>query len=244
MKIVSNEARVKHESRIAKFGIYGSLAVLLGGLAITLFGTQRGMVNEGNLGLFYAVYAGILITGLLISRFGMFYGNRHLSPFRAETQLRDNLRGLDRRHTLLLFQAPHDYLLIEPGGVTAMIYKSQPGMISYADGKWRQAQGMMARLIGRTESLGDPKAEMDTATVKVQAFLKERLPNVSIPVRGMIVFGHPQSKLQVPSTPFAILKPDGIKDYLRGAGKWKELPAGVQRQLREALGAPAQPEAG
>jgi hypothetical protein len=243
MKIVPNEARVKKESRLAKAGIYGSLAVLLGGLVLTLFGTQRGLVNDSNLMAFYAIYAGILLLGLMLSRFGMYYGNRHLSPYRPETQMRDHMRGLDKRYALLLFQEPHDYMLVEPGGVTAVVYKNQTGLIKFDGSKWGQAQGFFTRVLGRSEALGDPKLEMDAATTKVAAFLKEKLPGVTIPVRGMIVFGHPEARLQVPSTPFAVIKADGVKDYLRGAGKWKELPTGVQRQMREVLGAPAVSEA-
>ena len=40
MRIVVNEAKVKRESNIGKFAIYGSLAILMGGLALTLFGKQ------------------------------------------------------------------------------------------------------------------------------------------------------------------------------------------------------------
>ena len=239
MRIVTNEPRVKRESILAKVGIYGSLAVLMGGLALTLFGQQWGLLSAQNIIQFYVIYAGILLVGLLISRFGMFYGNRHLSPQRPELQLKDNLKGLDRKFTLMLFKEPHDYILIEPGGVSAFICKNQQGAVSFKNGKWKNSQGIISRIIGRNEPLGDPKKDSDEVLTSISTMLKAKLPSYQIPLRSIVVFCSPQVRLNVDPTPYAVLKPDGLKDYLRGAGKWKELPASVQRALRDALGAPA-----
>lgn len=241
MRIVTNEPRVKRESMLAKIGIYGSLAVLMGGLALTLFGQQWGLLSPQNIVQFYIIYAGILLIGLLISRFGMFYGNRHLSPQRPELQLKENLKGLDRKFTLMLFKEPHDYILIEPGGVSAFICKNQQGTVTFKEGKWKNGQGVIARLIGRNEPLGDPKKESDEVLTGISAVLKAKMPSYQIPLRSIVVFCNPQVKLAVDPTPYAVIRPDGLKDYLRGAGKWKELPASVQRALRDALGAPSEP---
>lgn len=236
MRIVVNESKVKRESNIGKFAIYGSLAILMAGLALTLFGQQWGILSENNIGLFYIIYLSILFLGLMISRVGMYYGNRHLSPRRPALMLREQLKGMDRKCSLLLFTEPCDYILIEPSGVTAIIYKNQNGEVSYKNNVWKFKTSFLNRVFGREEPLGDPKKDMDDALTRINTILTEKIPDQKIPLRGVVVFGGQNVTLDVDPTPFAVLKVDKLKDYLRGEGKLREVPAATQKAVREALG--------
>ena len=243
MKIVIDEKKVKRQSLIGRVALFGSLAVLMGGLAITLFGPQLGLFNAENIGLFYLLYTAILIVGFGVSRIGMYYGNRYLSPGRPSQILRDSLKGLERKYALMLFALPADYVLVEPGGVTIFIIKMQSGRVTYKNGKWRRKENIFSLWFGREEPLGDPAFEATEAMKKVNAILTEKAPSLKIPLRAVIVFSHPKVVLDVEPGPMAVVQLADLKDFLRGAGKWKELPNSIQRQMRAALGAPELPSA-
>lgn len=238
MRITINEKKVKRQTLIGRIALYGSLGILLGGVLLSLFGQRIGLLDPNNLGLFYALYVGILVAGFGLSRVGMYYGNRFLTPNRPERVLRENLKGLDRKYALLLFQLPVDYVLVEPGGVTALVVKSQGGAVAYKDGKWRRRESAMRQWFGREEPLGNPTEEATEALTKINAILAAERPGLKVPLRAVIVFSDPGASLDVEPSPTPVLRADALKDYLRGEGKWKELPASIQRQMREALGAP------
>jgi hypothetical protein len=238
MRIVIDEKKVKRQALIGRIALFGSLAILLGGLVLTLFGQQIGLFTLNNLGVFYLVYTVILIAGFGISRIGMYYGNRYLSATRPEMVLRENLKGLERKFALMIFKLPVDYVLIEPGGVTALIVKTQAGKIDYKNGKWKSRQGMLSYWLGRDEPLGNPTDEATEALGKLNKILTEKIPNLKFPVRALIVFSNPKAELNLEPMPIPVLQVHGVKDYLRGEGKLKELPNSIQRQVRSALGAP------
>jgi hypothetical protein len=241
MRIVIDEKKVKRQALIGRITLFGSLAILIGGLLLTLFGQQLGLFDLNNLGVFYLIYTAILVVGFGVSRIGMYYGNRYLAAGRPEMVLREKLKGLDRKYALMFFKDPTDYLLIEPGGVTVFIVKSQQGKVSFKDGKWKSRQGVLSYWLGREEPLGNPTEEATEALEKVTAIFKEKLPTLRIPLRAVIVFSNPKAVLDIEPAPYRILTADDLKDFLRGEGKQDDLPKSIQRQMRAALNAPELP---
>jgi hypothetical protein len=241
MRIVIDEKKVKRQALFGRIALFGSLAILLGGLALTLLGPQFGLFSMDNLGTFYLIYTVILVAGFAVSRVGMYYGNRYLAAGRPEMVLREHLKGLDRKYALLVFKEPVDYLLIEPGGVTVLIIKTQAGKIAYKDGKWKSRQGILSYWMGRDEPLGNPTNEAKEALTKVNAILTEKAPSLKVNLRALIVFSNPKADLDLEPSPIPILRADDLKDYLRGEGKLRETPNSIQRQVRAALNAPELP---
>jgi hypothetical protein len=164
-----------------------------------------------------------------------------LVPTRPDAVLRESLKGLDRKYALMLFASPTNYLLIEPSGVTVFVVRTQEGKISYRDGKWKRRENLLRFWFGRDEPLGDPTEDLNEELQKVQRVLNEKLPTLKIPLRGIIVFSHPRAVLDIEPSPIVALRADELKDYLRGPGRLKDLPASIQRKVREALGAPDLP---
>jgi hypothetical protein len=243
MRIIVDEKKVKRQALIGRIALFGSLAILLGGLLLTLFGQQIGLFDLNNLGLFYLIYTVILVVGFAVSRIGMHYGNRYLAVGRPEMVLRENLKGLDRKFALMIFKLPVDYVLIEPGGVTALIVKTQAGKIDYKNGKWKSRQGFLSYWLGRDEPLGNPTEEAKDALAKLNAIFTEKTPNLKIPMRAVIVFSNPKAILDMEPSPIPVLRADDLKDYLRSEARLKELPNSIQRQMRAALGGPELPTA-
>jgi hypothetical protein len=241
MKVVIDEKKQRRMALIGRLALYGSLGILLVGLLLTLFGPQLGLLTPDNSGVFFALYTVILLVGLIASRIGFHYGNRYLVPTRPDAVLRESLKGLDRKYALMLFAGPTNYLLIEPSGVTVFVVRTQEGKISYRDGKWKRRENLLRFWFGRDEPLGDPTEDLNEELQKVQRVLNEKLPTLKIPLRGIIVFSHPRAILDIEPSPIVALRADELKDYLRGPGRLKDLPASIQRKVREALGAPDLP---
>ncbi len=241
MKIVVDEKKYKRLALLGRIALFGSLGILLAGLLLTLFGPQLGLLTPENSSLFFILYLLILLVGFTTSRIGFHYGNRYLAPTRPDVVLRESLKGLDRKYALLLFAAPTNYMLIEPGGVTVFVVRNQEGRITYKGGKWKRKESLLRFWFGRDEPLGDPTDDLNEELRKVNQVLSEKLPTLKIPVRGIIVFSNPKAVLDVEPSPIAVVRAEDLKDYIRGAGRLKELPNSLQRKVREALGAPELP---
>jgi len=243
MRIVVDEKKYKRMALLGRIALFGSLAILMGGLLLTLFSQQIGLLSPQNTTLFTIAYIAILIVGFSVSRLGFYFGNRYLSPTRPDAMLRESLKGLDRKYTLMIFQGPTSYLLIEPGGVTVFVIRNQEGPVAYKAGTWKRRENFLKFWFGRDEPLGDPTADLTNEMGKVNKVLTEKMGTLKVPLRGAVVFSSPKVVLDVEPSPIAVLRADEIKDFIRGAGKLKELPNSIQRKMREALGAPDLPKA-
>ena len=242
MRISVDEKKVKRNRLIGRYSLIGSLVILMGGLALTLFGQNFGLLSPTNTSLFFAVYMVILVAGFSVSRIGMFFGNRHLSPLRPELALRENLKGLDRKYALMLFQDPTDYFLVEPGGVTALIMRNQAGRTAFVNGKWKRREGILQFWLGRDEPLGNPSNDATEAMKKLSEKLTAKYPDLKVPVRAVIVFTNPKAALDIEPSPIPVLMADELKNYIRSENKLRELPNSIQRKIRDALGAPELPK--
>lgn len=238
MKIVIDEKKVKRQALIGRIALFGSLGVLMGGLLLTLFGQQLGLFEANNIGVFYAVYTAVLLVGFGVSRIGMYYGNRYLSPSRPSEILLQSLKGMERKYALLLYSLPADFVLVEPGGVTVFIVRSQSGKVAFKAGKWKRKESFLGLFFGRDEPLGDPSLDANEGMNRINKVLAEKMPALKVPLRAVIVFSHPKVELDIEPGPTAVVTAEDLKDYLRGPGKLKELPNSIQRPMRAALGAP------
>ena len=246
MKISVDEQKIKRQAKIGRAALTLSLVVLIGGLLLTLIGPQYGLLTPENTGLFLGVYLIILAVGFTVSRVGMYYGNRYLSPTRPELLLREKLKGLDRKYALMLFQKPTDYFLVEPGGVTAIVTRAtgvrrnaqSARTVSYKGGKWNSRTSLFSSWFGQEEPFGNPMADATAAAKAISDQIAAYDANLKVPVRAVVLFTNTNLILDIDPSPTAVLKIDDFKDFLRGAGKLKELPPSIQRKMREALGAP------
>lgn len=238
MRISADDRKIRRNALISRAIIIGSLVVIGVLFVLSLPGTNFLTRDPETFQIIYFGMIIVMVVVFVLSRIGLVYANRYLSPFRPEKILRESLKGLDRKYALMLFRKPVDYYLIEPGGVTVFICKQQRGAVSYKAGKWRKSGGGLSSFFASEEPLGDPFAEATAAMAKVTASLTEKLPALKIPVQAVVVFTHAEARLDVEPAPIAALKPDALKDFLRGGGKRRELPASIQRSIRSALDAP------
>lgn len=239
MKIVVDEVKLARNAKIARGLVLGVVVVAVGMMILVLLASMSpnaALVANLNPATLLVIELVVIVVLFVVSRIGFLFANRYLAFNRPEKVLRDSLKGLEKTNALLLFQKPVDYLLIEPGGVTIFIPRTQEQKVTYRDGKWSYNRGFLRAWMGRDETIGDPTADATEAIKKVQTLITAKAPDVKVTVRAVIMFTHPKVELDVQPGPVTVLKAEDVKDFLRGGGRLSPLPKPVLRKVRAALG--------
>ncbi|HIE37761.1 MAG TPA: hypothetical protein EYH30_04345 [Anaerolineales bacterium] len=229
MRIVVNEKYVARRAFIGRYASLAGLGVLLAAFIFSFTQTDSPLLMQGWL-------MGALLVGVLLSFVGGYYAERFSGPVAHHVGVRNALKGLDNRYTLLQYVLPVPHVLLGPDGLTVFVVRSQPGEISYKDGKWhhRQRAKFLRQLAGQ-EGLGLPEADVGRQVARMTRYLEKRLPDVDVPVQGVVLFINPDTRLNVEDPPVPVFYGKKVKSWLRGPGARKALPAEVRRRLGEAL---------
>lgn len=235
MRIVRDERRVQMLSLVGQYATLGGLGALLIGLIISFVRPES----------FVPMLLSVAV-GFLLSIVGGYFADRYAGPLAHHEALAEVLKGLDYRHALLQYVLPAHHVLLEPGGCTAFVVKTQGGRIAYdaEKGKWRHRQRgkFFRQLVGR-EGLGSPHVEAERDAGKLRDYVSQRLPDADdVPVRGAIVFVNPDVELDAGDSPVPAFYRKKVKSWLRGPGDLEPLPGDLRRRLAEALG--VEPEEG
>ena len=229
MRIVANERYIE---RRAKAGRYLSLAGLLVLLAAFIFS----WIQIRTPTLMPLALGAALAVGVLLSFIGGYYTERFGGPTAHHKGVREALKGLDNRYILFQYTLPVPHALLGPGGFTVFAVRSQPGEITYADGKWSHHQrGKFFRELAGQERLGRPELDAEAQVERMKQYLKKRLPDVEVPVQGVVLFINPDTRLEIEDPPVPVFYGKKIKSWLRGPGAGKTLPAEVRQRLEEML---------
>ncbi len=229
MKVITNESHIQMRKKIGERAPFAGL-ICLGISTVLIF-----LKPEWIWGTMALVW-----VGFLISLMGSFLGERFVGPNAHYKRVPDALKGLDNGYTLLMYQLPVAFALLEPGGLTVITVKSQGGDITYADGRWQQKQklGILRRFAGQ-ETLGRPHRIAETEKQVVEDRLKKVLPEgVEVPVRGILLFTNPDVVLHVDeeTVPVPSLRVAELKRWLRRNPLRPVLPDDTQAVLVDALG--------
>ncbi|MEA3339261.1 MAG: hypothetical protein U9R15_04785 [Chloroflexota bacterium] len=226
MRIIRNERRIRVFSSIGQYVPLVGLAALLAGLVISYVKPEWFML------MLVSVTVGF---GLSVA--GGFFADRYAGPLAHHKSMAEALKYLGGRYTLLQYVLPIPHVLVEPGGCTLFVVKSQGGNVSYEDGKWKhQQRGKFFRQFAGQEAVGAPDAEAERQTRKLERWLTERLPELEIPVRAVILFVNPDVTLEADDAPVPTFLGKKVKAWLRGPGKLDPLLPATHRRLTEALG--------
>lgn len=225
MQVYINERFVKRRASVGKWASLVGLVVLAGGFLVSLRDPS----------LFFISF-GTLILGFLLSNLGIYYANRYVRPDRPDLVLAQALKGFDKRYALYQFLLPVSQVLREPGGLTLFVLKPQEGTISCEDGRWRNKQGWsrLLRWVGQ-EGLGKPDRELEHEIQKIQDWLQKQARDLEVPVRGAVVFTHPNVELQLDDPPVPAMLPKQLKGWLRKSGKLPSLADETFDELKQLL---------
>lgn len=229
MKSVVNE---KYISRRAQIGQYVSLLSLLIIFA-TLILSFTQLLSTAAMPL---ALTGAMLIGVLTSFVGGYYAERFGGPHPHHQGVRDALKGLDDRFTLFQYTLPAPHVLLGPGGLTVILVRSQMGQVAYEEGKWTHRQrGKFLRQLAGQEHLGRPEQDVEGQVEKMERFLEKELPEVEVPVRGVVLFIHPDVYVEAEDAPVPVFYSGKLKSWLRGPGMREPLPKETRRRVEEAL---------
>jgi len=139
-------------------------------------------------------------AGLLADR--GYFSERYAGPLAHHESLAKALKGLDDRHLLVQYVLPAAHVLIDPGGSTVFVVKSQLGDIHYADGRWNHHhKGKFFRQLAGQENLGAPDLESQRQVERLERWLEQNVPGLEVPMRAAIVFVHPKANLDAQDSP-------------------------------------------
>jgi len=228
MRIIRDERRIEVLSSVGQYATLGGLLILLLGLVISFI--------QPTWMLPVAISTGV---GFVLSVVGGFFADRYAGSLAHHKALAEVLKGMDYRHTLLQYTLPADHVLVEPGGCTVFVVKSQAGEVTYnADNdKWKHKQRgkFFRRLVGQT-GLGRPEKEAAKEVERLREFLNDRVENADgIPVRGAVVFVNEDVQLEADQAPVPTFYRKNVKDWLRRSGERRPLPDELQEELLNAL---------
>ncbi len=229
MQIIRNDRRINVLSAVGQYASLGGLAVLLTGLVISFVRPT------------WMVPLVISMTlGFVLSVIGGFFGDRYAGALAHHEALAEMLKGLNYRHTLIQYLLPADQVLLEPGGCTCFVVKTQGGKVTYEadNGRWKHEQRgkFLRRLVGQ-EGVGRPDEDARQERDRLRRYLEEHMEDVQrIPVRGVVVFVNEDVQVEAEQSPVPTFYRKKVKDWLRGAGALDPLPHDIQRELAATLG--------
>ncbi len=227
MRIVDNPQYVARRAKYAN--ILPAAAILFLVASLVLYA-----INPVWVGV--AVLLGII--GFILSVSGTYFVERFGTQTAHHVKVTEALKGLDDDYTLFIYTLPAPFVLLDPGGLTAILVKTHSGEITYAGGKWQHRQrGKFFRQWGGQESLGQPDKQAEDLAEHLQKRLRKYLPaGLEVPVRPLVLFADAKVQLEAESAPVPTLRAAKFKAWLRGPGKRPGLPAETRRQLEQALG--------
>ncbi len=227
MRIVANEKYIARRVAFGKYASFGGIGVLF--VALIFSFTRPGSILAMEVALL-----GAMMIGILLSFIGGYYVERFAGVAPHHLKVREALKGLDRQYVLFQYTLPSPHVLLGPDGLTVVVAKSQGGTIAYADGKWsHQQKGRFFRQLVGQEGLGRPEQEVAYQVDRLRGYLEKTLPGVDVPVRGLVLFVHPDVQLAANDPPVPVFYGKKVRAWLRGPGK--VLPAALRQQLEQKL---------
>lgn len=228
MRLVIHERKVRRMALFGRWASYAGIAILAGGLAISILLRQKPWVQ-------WAAWF-TLLAGFIVSNIGSYHFSKWGTKVRVEHLLARYLRGLDNRYLLFSYIAPAEHILLTPQGLLVLTVRRQRGKILNDGEKWRHSRslGDWLRSFGRA-ALGNPTKDMQGEVEAIHRFLAKRLPETQVPVEGVVVFTHPKAELELNDPTVPVIYAKALKDHLRASLTGKPIPRRVQRDLAQAF---------
>jgi hypothetical protein len=235
MVIIRDEARIARLGRRGKRASIVGLLILISGLVIAF------LPNVGNLPNPFLIQTGTLVTGWLLSQYGIYLSHRYLRSPRPDQVLDEVLRPAARGGRLYHFVLPAPHVLLSKAGLIVFVLKYQTGKISAEGNKWRQrGMGFLSfrRLFGQ-EGLGNPSKEAEHYIGALAGFIRKHAPEVEeVPIGALIVFTSKNiAALETKNADFPAMHYTKVKGFLRQKGLGEAIPQRDMVALRRAFDA-------
>jgi len=174
----------------------------------------------------------VVLLGFVIGSVGNRQMNRWANEPRADQVLSRALRGFDDRHYLYNYILPADHVLLAPCGLFVIKAKGVEGRIRCLKDRWQRDFSLLRLLRGfAPEPLGNPTKETRREMARLTEYIAQRLPGVGVEVGGMIIFTHPQVRLEVGGATIPTMWLKGLKSHLRKEARGGEMAEEIRKEL-------------
>ncbi len=232
MQIIRDERLVERRKKIGQITSLLGMGVLMGGMALTWFGSRWGVPIQWVLPISLVALA----AGFILSSIGIYFLNRWGRSPRPDELIDQGLKGLGREYRLYHFGLPAPHLLLTPSGLVALIIRTEPGEYGVQGDRWRRrfSVGRALRFMGQ-EGLGNPTKDAHYQVERMRRFLSKLGPEMEeIPVSAIVVFLAQGVSLDVAESSVPVLRAAKLKGFLRSE-PGRRLPASTYRELAELL---------
>ncbi len=182
---------------------------------------------------------------------------------RPDQVLERNMKGLDDKFAFFSQSLPAAYVLAGPNGLTIFALRSDKGRVIVEGDKWREPFSLTRFFtFFAREGVGSPDREIEEQKTRLRKLLAQaanqpaaepapapvppaagaaaaplaRQTNLAdVPIDGAVVFLNPQIELQLTDPVIPVLRPDQVKDYVRGRVKEAKVANATQRALLDHL---------
>jgi hypothetical protein len=227
MHVIANESFIETREKAADILPMVAMGVLLGSLILSFVKPE-----------WFLITMVVVLIGFFLSIIGTYFVHRFSGQLAHHKEVPKALKGFGDDHALLMYKVPNvPFVLVEPGGLTAILVKNHGGEVTYEDGHWQHDQRMkLLRQFGGEESLGRPDRQAQDLADLLESYVAQRLPeDVDVPVRGIALFINPDVELNAGDTPVPVIWVGKLKDWLRNEGRRPRLPAEDRQAIAEAL---------
>lgn len=231
MRVYTNTKLVKARARVGYILSLAGLGILVIGLIGALQQTPESVALS-----YFA-----LVVGLIASNVGGRFIDRWIRPPAGgplnHDLLAKVLKGFDHKHYLYNYLLPANHVFLSPQGLAVFTIKDQEGDIYFDGQRWLQpaSLGRVWRDF-RHGGLGNPTREIRDQVAKLRHYLAQELPEVEVPIEGLIIFRAERAKLKLSGSQESVLTVKTVKNHLlKTRERSSPLPAQTYRALIEKL---------
>lgn len=225
MKRYMDLPRMNRLRRTAKILSFGGLGILVVALLLSL-----GSAN--NLG----ITLGLALLGLLTSQMGSILTRRWPDRGRADQVFDAALKGLDSRNALfhyLLGGCRH--ALLAPNEALALVPVYEPGIFDASRGSLFRTKTKRGEPRGNPGEARHLLAEADHEAAALSRELKKRFPEASPEAHAVLVFFHPEARVNAGSTDASVVHVKKLKEFIRAMPRRSALPTDALADLEAAF---------
>jgi hypothetical protein len=200
-----------------------------GGLVITAIGVVMAFSTPDQ----YDRILPLFLAGLVTSQIGSPILNRWSRRPRMDEVLDSHLKGLDSRYSVWHYVLGANHALLTPSGVFAVIPRLEDGRIEHEHDAWYVTPSKRRFLRStRRRKLPPMDRNAQSEVRKLEKKLMKSLgDDLDIEIRPLVVFVHPQAKLQKGNLPFNATHIKKLKEKLRRLPKAQAVNPGQLEKL-------------
>lgn len=203
MQRFANDAAINRKARIGTILTFVGFGLLIVSLVLSFRFETVTYLSLGS-----------ALFGVIITQMGVTLSNKWGKRPRVDEIIDAALKGLDSRYALFHYTLGSSHVLFTPSTTYTLVPCIQEGEITYTDGKWWQTVERRGKK--RVKALKNIAKDAEYDTHATSKKIMRLISSESIPkVEPLLVFLHPDAKLNVGASNPSAVHHKKMKQYLR-----------------------------